>query len=122
MVAALDLKSIRNIDTVLHERSRLSIVFALCSRQELSFAELKSLLGMTDGNLSIHLRTLEESGYLDTTRTRTAGKSRKLCRLSSHGRKAFEDYLEMLGQIVRAVRHGSYEGTGGADGHTPARH
>ncbi len=121
MVAALDLKSIRNIDTVLHERSRLSIVFALCSRQELSFAELKALLGMTDGNLSIHLRTLEESGYLDTTRTRTAGKSRKLCRLSGHGKKAFEDYLEMLGQLVRAVRHGSYQGAAGSEGRPPTR-
>jgi len=53
-----------DIDAVIHERVRLSIVSALAVSPQLSFNELKSMLGLTDGNLSAHSRTLEEAGYI----------------------------------------------------------
>jgi len=102
MVAANDLDIIRKIDDVLHEPSRLSIIFALRKREALSFGELKSILGMTDGNLSIHLRTLEKSNYITTSRTRSQGKPRKLCRLSGDGQVALDRYLQVLQQLVKA--------------------
>jgi len=73
---------------------------------------------MTDGNLSIHLRTLEESGYLIASRVKGDGKPRKLCRLSGEGRAALERYLGVLDEICRAGR-----ALGGADErtHTPGR-
>jgi DNA-binding MarR family transcriptional regulator len=104
MGAVLDPRIIRKIDSILHEPSRLSIVFALCSQGVLSFAELKKLLNMTDGNLSIHLRTLEESGYLIASRVKGDGKPRKVCRLSGEGRAAFERYLSVLEEICRTGR------------------
>jgi len=104
MVAPFDVKTIRQIDAVLHEPSRLCIAFALNLSDVLSFSELKALLGMTDGNLSVHLRTLEEKGYVATHRTSEAGKPRKLCRLSGRGRTAFKEYLAILDQILLAAR------------------
>ena len=53
-----------DIDAIIHERVRLSIVAALAVSPQLSFNELKSMLGLTDGNLSAHSRTLEEAGYI----------------------------------------------------------
>jgi len=107
MGPSVDLKSIRKINAILHERSRLSIVLALVGRDSLSFSELKALLEMTDGNLSIHLRTLEENGYLTTTRSRLSGKRRKICQLTPEGRLEFERYLSLLDDLVHAARSGS---------------
>ena len=113
MVAPFDYKTIRKIDVVLHEPSRLGIAFALSTTDVLSFSELKALLGMTDGNLSVHLRTLEDKGYVATNRTIEAGKPRKLCRLSVRGRAAFQEYLAILDQILSAARILSEGGGGG---------
>ncbi len=104
MVAAKDLDIIRKIDGVLHEPSRLQIIFVLRKKGDLSFGELKSLLNMTDGNLSIHLSTLEKNRYVVTSRIQSQGKLRKLCRLSSDGRVAFDRYLRSLNQLVRAAQ------------------
>ena len=52
-----------DIDAVIHERVRLAIVAALAVSPQLSFTELKSMLELTDGNLSAHSRTLDEAGY-----------------------------------------------------------
>ena len=53
-----------DIDAVIHERVRLAIVSALAVSPQLSFNELKSMLQLTDGNLSAHSRTLEDAGYI----------------------------------------------------------
>ena len=121
MVAPFDLKNIRKIDGVLHEPSRLCIAFALNMSDVLSFSELKALLGMTDGNLSVHLRTLEDKGYVATQRSVEAGKPRKLCRLSGRGRTAFQEYLAVLDQLLMAARVVGSGGTGPPHGGTVAR-
>lgn len=100
MHTRVDLKSIRSIDAVLHEPSRLSIVVALSGKDALSFGELKNLLGMTDGNLSIHLRRLEHSSYIVTQRELVTGKTRTLCRLSAQGRDALGRYAEVLKPVL----------------------
>ncbi|MHC4335910.1 MAG: transcriptional regulator, partial [Planctomycetota bacterium] len=53
-----------DIDTVIHERVRLAIVSALAVAPELSFNELKSTLGLSDGNLSAHSKSLQQAGYI----------------------------------------------------------
>jgi predicted transcriptional regulator len=60
-----------DIDAVIHERVRLSIVSALAVSPQLSFNELKSMLGLTDGNLSAHSRTLDEAASLHGDATYT---------------------------------------------------
>ncbi|HEX7900282.1 MAG TPA: transcriptional regulator [Planctomycetota bacterium] len=89
------------LNPVIHERARLGIVSALAAREAASFAELKALLDMTDGNLSVHLRTLEAAGYVSIDKTFVDRKPRSTARLSRKGRLAFEHYVEVLEEIVK---------------------
>jgi len=89
-----------DIDAVIHERVRLSIVAALAVSPELSFGELKSMLGLTDGNLSAHSRTLDEAGYIVIEKSFRGRRPYTSMRLTAKGRKAFDRYLETLRQIV----------------------
>ena len=89
-----------DIDAVIHERVRLAIVAALAVSAELSFNELKSMLNLTDGNLSAHSRTLEEAGYIVVEKTFRGRRPYTAMRLTPKGRKAFSRYLETLRQIV----------------------
>jgi len=89
-----------DIDAVIHERVRLAIVAALAVSPSLSFNELKSMLDLTDGNLSAHSRTLDESGYIVVEKSFRGRRPYTTMRLTPQGRKAFERYLAMLRQIV----------------------
>jgi len=88
------------IDALIHERVRLGIVSALAMAPELSFVELKDSLSLTDGNLSVHARVLEEAGYVRIEKTFVGRKPRTTMSLTSRGRKAFRKYLEQLQRIV----------------------
>jgi DNA-binding MarR family transcriptional regulator len=91
------------LDRVIHERARLAIVAALASAEELSFAELRGITGLTDGNLSVQLRTLETAGYVAIRRA--AGlRPRMEVRLTSAGRRAFKAYLGVLERMVGRLR------------------
>ena len=89
-----------DIDAVIHERVRLSIVAALAVSAQLSFNELKAMLGLTDGNLSTHARTLDEAGYIVVDKSFRGRRPYTAMRLTPKGRRAFERYLETLRQIV----------------------
>jgi DNA-binding MarR family transcriptional regulator len=89
-----------DIDAVIHERVRLAIVAALAVSPQLSFAELKSMLGLTDGNLSAHSRTLEDAGYIVVDKTYRGRRPYTAMSLTPKGRKAFSRYLDTLRQIV----------------------
>ncbi len=94
----------QDLDRVMHERARLSILSSLASSGfELSFADLKSLCSLTDGNLSRHLHALEQVGIVTTTKDSDSGRSRTMVSLTSSGRKRFLDYVELLEILV----HGS---------------
>jgi DNA-binding MarR family transcriptional regulator len=94
-----------DIDAVIHERVRLAIVAALAVSPQLSFNELKSMLALTDGNLSAHCRTLEEAGYLVVEKTFRGRRPYTAMSLTATGRKAFARYLGMLRQIVDRGGH-----------------
>jgi len=92
------------LDRVIHEKGRLAIVSALSASPELSFTELRGLLGMTDGNLTTHLRTLQEAGFLTVTKSLRENRSLTTCSLTPAGQKAFADYIDLLERIVREAR------------------
>lgn len=92
------------LDRVIHEKGRMAIMSLLAANTELSFTEMKQSLGMTDGNLSVHLRTLQESGYIAVTKTFQDRKPLTTCSLTPAGRKAFTKYIDLLEQIVRQSR------------------
>src|SRR6478672_4292742 len=98
-------KPLPELDRVIHERMRLAIVSSLAANESLSFNELKSLLGATDGNLSVHARKLEEAGYVAFTKSFHRRMPRTEYRLTPEGRRAFERYLGHLEALVHGARN-----------------
>ena len=97
----MEASRVNRLNPVIHERARLGIVSALAAREAATFAELKALLDLTDGNLSVHLRTLEEAGYVAVEKAFVDRKPRSTARLTRKGRVAFEHYVEVLEEIVK---------------------
>jgi DNA-binding transcriptional ArsR family regulator len=89
-----------DIDPVIHERVRLAIVSALAVAPEMSFNELKSTLGLSDGNLSAHATSLQQAGYIEIEKTFKGRRPHTTMRLSRLGKKAFANYLETLQKII----------------------
>jgi DNA-binding MarR family transcriptional regulator len=92
------------LDRLIHERVRLGIVSALAVNQSLAFNELKTMLGLTDGNLSVHARKLEEAGYLECTKSFEGRTPRTEFRLTDGGRRALTAYLNHMEALIQAVR------------------
>jgi DNA-binding HxlR family transcriptional regulator len=92
------------IDRVIHEKGRLPIMSLLAATAELSFTELRDTLKMTDGNLTAHLRTLQQAGYVGLTKTFQNRRPLTTCSLTRAGRDAFKGYIDLLEQIVRQNR------------------
>ena len=92
------------LDRVIHERVRLAIVSALAGADALSFNELKKLLEITDGNLSVHARRLEEAGFVACDKSFVERVPRTEYRLTPAGRKALDAYLEHMEALIQRVR------------------
>ncbi len=92
------------LDRLIHDRTRLGIVSALAVNDSLSFSELKKLLQVTDGNLSVHARKLEEAGYVRCTKTFVRRVPKTKYRLNASGRRAFERYLNHMQSLIEAAR------------------
>jgi DNA-binding transcriptional ArsR family regulator len=97
-------KALPELDRVIHERLRLAIVSALAARDAMSFNELKTLLGTTDGNLSVHARRLEEAGYVSCAKTFEGRLPKTTYRLTADGRRALEKYLGHLEAVIAHAR------------------
>jgi len=93
-----------NLDRLIHERTRLAIVSALAVNESLTFSEVKSLLGATDGNLSVHARKLEDAGYIACTKSFANRLPKTQYRLTAAGRRALEKYLDHMEALIRATR------------------
>ena len=94
----------QQLDRVIHEKGRLPIVSMLAAAPEMSFTELRDALGMTDGNLSVHIKTLQEAGFVSVTKSYRNQRPLTTCALTPEGRKAFAEYIDLLEQIVRQAR------------------
>ena len=89
------------LDKAIHEKGRLAIMTLLAARRSWPFQDLKAELGMSDGNLITHLRTLHRLGFVAVTKeVRTRPQTSYA--LTAKGRAAFKDYLDVLEQIVKA--------------------
>ena len=92
------------LDRVIHEKGRLAIMSMLAASPELSFTELRDALAMTDGNLTSHMRTLQESGYVALSKSYQDNRPLTTCSLTAAGKKAFTAYINLLEQIVQQTR------------------
>src|ERR1700761_7282122 len=95
-----------NLDRVIHERTRLAIISALAVNASLTFNDLKGLLRVTDGNLSVHARKLEDAGYVECTKSFDGRVPKTEYKLSASGKKALEKYLDHMEALIRVTREG----------------
>jgi DNA-binding transcriptional ArsR family regulator len=92
------------LDQMIHEKVRLAIVSALAVNQSLSFNDLKKLLDVTDGNLSVHARKLEDAGYITCTKSFEGRVPKTEYRLAETGRQALDRYLHHMESLIRAMK------------------
>jgi DNA-binding MarR family transcriptional regulator len=97
-------ETVLQLDRVIHEKGRLAIVSMLAASPELSFTELRDALDMTDGNLTTHIRTLQESGYVSVAKSYQRNRRLTTLSLTAAGRRAFADYVTLLERIVIQAR------------------
>jgi len=96
----VDAFDIEKIDEVIHGRVRLGVMAYLAATDAAEFNQLKEKLGATDGTLSVHLRKLEEAGYIAIEKTFRDRRPLTRARLTAQGRKAFKAYLDALGKLT----------------------
>ena len=90
-----------DFDPLLLSQVRLGIVSVLMTRPTATFSDLKALLELTQGNLGIHLRKLEDAKYVAVKKAFVDRKPRTTCKLTAKGRKAFLAHLRRLEEIAR---------------------
>ncbi|MFF5206015.1 transcriptional regulator [Streptosporangium sp. NPDC000396] len=91
------------LDPVIHAQARLRVVVtlnALPEGDQITFPGLKDLLGMTAGNLSVHLTKLEEPGYIEITKTHRGRTPVTYVALTRRGRLAFENYTAAIRELL----------------------
>lgn len=96
----MGLQDLGRIDEVIHGRMRLGIMVYLADVDAADFTELKTVLEATQGNLSVHLKKLEEAGYVAIDKSFRDNKPLTRASITPAGRRAFASYLEALGGLI----------------------
>lgn len=112
-VAGKGLGAAQALDRLIHERVRLGIVSALAVHPRLGFTELRDLLDVTDGNLSVHARKLEVAGYIRCDKSFSDRVPRTEYTLTAKGRTTLEQYLDHMQSLIAAARGGDGKGREG---------
>lgn len=92
------------VDPVIHQPARLSILSVLAAKESMTFNEVKELTGLTDGNLSIHVRNLETHGLVRVDKSFVDRRPQTRYALTPKGRKAFAQYLDQIEEFLRKHR------------------
>ena len=88
------------LSPLIHGRARLLILSHLVRVGATAFTELRVLLGMTDGSLSVHLSKLEEGGVVEIEKAFVGKRPRTLVKISRRGRSLFNRYIQDLKDII----------------------
>lgn len=91
-----------NLDLIIHERARLSMMTSLVAHPKgLRFSDLKRLCNLTDGNLSRHLQMLASENLIAITKSYEDNRPQTWCRLTAEGKRRYVRYLSVIEQIVQ---------------------
>lgn len=104
----------RKLDELVHSRIRLAVLSILAAVDDAEFTYLRDEVKTTDGNLSTHLRKLEDAGYVQVEKGFRDRKPVTRYRMTDEGRAAFREYVERLGEMVD-VAAGEGDGTPGGE-------
>lgn len=96
----MGLADLGRIDDVIHGRMRLGIMVYLADADEADFTELKTVLEATQGNLSVHLKKLEEAGHVAIAKSFKDNKPLTRVSITRQGRQAFSAYLDAIGSLI----------------------
>lgn len=86
----------KKLDPILHSELRLAVMSVLVNLEEADFVYLREATGATAGNLSVQIDKLAIAGYISIEKGFKGKKPQTLCRITSEGLKAFEEYVEAL--------------------------
>lgn len=90
----------KELDPLLHSQLRLAVMSILMNVDEADFVYLKEKTEATAGNLSVQLDKLSSAGYIAVDKGFVGKKTRTVCRVTPHGRKAFEEYVYALREYL----------------------
>jgi len=90
----------KELDPLLHSQLRLAVMSILLSVDEADFVYLKEKTEATAGNLSVQIDKLNSAGYISVEKDFVGRKPHTSCRITSVGRKAFEEYIEALKSYI----------------------
>ena len=91
------------LQDLIHGRARLAVLAFLTTVGQVDFVTLRDEINISDGNLSQHLKKLEDAGYVTLTRLQSGGRGRTVVELTATGREAFYGYLDNLKLLLNAV-------------------
>ena len=91
----------QQLDDIIHSRIRLAIMAVLASTDEAEFIFLREKVGATDGNLSVHLKKLEDAKYIAVKKSFAGRKPITHYKLTTVGRRAFDEYLNRLEKLIK---------------------
>jgi DNA-binding MarR family transcriptional regulator len=90
----------QQLDDIIHSRIRLAVMSVLIGAEEAEFTFLRDKVNATDGNLSVHLKKLEEAGYIAVKKIFVDRKPQTNYKLTDKGRHAFEEYIKQLEKMI----------------------
>jgi DNA-binding MarR family transcriptional regulator len=90
----------KELDPLLHSQLRLAIMSLLIGVEEADFVYLKEQTGATSGNLSVQIDKLNEAGYIKVQKTFQGKMPRTLCKITSKGVNAFDEYVKNLKSYI----------------------
>ncbi len=96
----MGLADLGRIDEIIHGRMRLGIMIYLADAGSADFTELKTVLEATQGNLSVHLKKLDEAGYVAIDKSFRDNKPLTRVSITKAGRDAFAAYLDAIGALI----------------------
>jgi DNA-binding MarR family transcriptional regulator len=88
------------LDEIIHPQARLAIMAYLNGIEGASFTTLRDALEVTDGNLSVHLRRLQDASYIDVNKSFVDRKPNTFVSITKKGQKAFMEYLATLEKLL----------------------
>ncbi|MAC36123.1 MAG: transcriptional regulator [Halieaceae bacterium] len=89
-----------DINDLIHGRVRLAAMAYIAGAGDADFTAIKKAVNTSDGNMSVHLRKLEDAGYLAVTKGYNDRKPQTIYALTDKGRAAWDEYLEKMRQLL----------------------
>jgi DNA-binding transcriptional ArsR family regulator len=92
----------KDLDPILHSQLRLAVVSLLIGVKEAEFTFIREKTNSTAGNLSVQINKLKEAGYIDVVKQFKDNYPQTICKITTEGVRAFEEYVKNLQSYLTA--------------------